>query len=149
MPQMRAINVPFHLLYGSLICSKKLQSDRLKCRGMLADPSTPQNHAWIIAICRKNSKYFNQQITLNLLFQMRYESLPNSEKQSSDSQRGWDNPCSLITLLLLFPLASKTCLNNSGSHTVTALSRSGYHISYERGDLELPMDEKKNYFYNI
>ena len=45
MPQMRAINVPFHLLYGSLICSKKLQSDILKCTGMLADPSTPQNHA--------------------------------------------------------------------------------------------------------
>ena len=44
MPQMRAINVPFHLLYGSLICSKNLQNDRLKCRGILADPGTPQKH---------------------------------------------------------------------------------------------------------
>ena len=148
MPQMRAINVPFHLLYGSLICSKKLQSDRLKCRGMLADPSTPQNHAWIIAICRKNSKIFNQQITLNLLFQMRYESLPNSKKQSSDSQRGWDNPCSLITLRLLFPLASKTCFNNLASHTVTALSRTGYNISFERGDLGLSKDTKILNFFN-
>ena len=77
---------------------------------------------------------------------MRYDRLPNSEKHSSDSQRGWDNPCSLITLLLLFPLASKTCLNNLGSHTVTALSRSGYHISVERGDLELSVDTKKFIF---
>ena len=149
MPHMRGMEVPLILSYGSLICYKRLQNDRLKCRGLFADPGTPQNHAWIIAICRRNSKKFNQQITLNLLFQMRYESLPNSEKQSSDSQRGWDNPCSLITLLLLFPLASKTCFNNLGSHTVTALSRSGYYISFERGDLELSMDTKKFYFYNI
>ena len=148
MPQMRAINVPFHLLYGSLICSKKLQSDRLKCRGTLADPSTSQNHAWIIAICRKNSKNFNQQVALDVLFQIKYDSLPNSEKQSSDSQRGWDNPCSLITLVLLFPLASKTCLNNLRSQTVTALSRSGYHISFERGDPGLPKDTKNFYFSN-
>ena len=138
----RAMNVPFHLLYGSLICSKKLQSDRLKCRGTLADPSTSQNHAWIIAICRKISKNFNQQRTLNLLFQMKYDSLPNSEKQSSDSQRSWDNSYSLLTLVLFFPPASKTCLNNIGSHTVNALSRSDYHISFERGDLELSWNTK-------
>ena len=148
MPHMKAKEVLFHFLYGSLICSKRLQSDRPKCWGMLADPSTPQNHAWIIAICRKNSKNYNQQVALDVLFQMKYDSLPNSEKQSSDSQRGWDNPCSLITLVLLFPLASKTCLNNLGSHTVTALSRSGYHISFERGDPGLPKDTKIFNFSN-
>ena len=116
---------------------------------MLRDVGRPQhtsksclNYSYV----QEKFKIFNQQITLNLLFQMKYDSLPNSEKQSSDSQRGWDNPCSLITLVLLFPLASKTCLNNLGSHTVTALSRSGYHISFERGDLELSVDTKKIIF---
>ena len=32
--------VPFYLLYGSLICSKRLQSDR--CGGMLANPGPPR-----------------------------------------------------------------------------------------------------------
>ena len=31
MPHMKAMNVLFHLLYGSLFCSKGLQSDRPKC----------------------------------------------------------------------------------------------------------------------
>ena len=31
MPHMKAIDVPFHTMYGSLICSKGLQSDRPKC----------------------------------------------------------------------------------------------------------------------
>ena len=28
---MKAIDVPFHMGYGRLICSKRLQSDRQKC----------------------------------------------------------------------------------------------------------------------
>ena len=31
MPHMKAMDVPFHTMYGSLICSKGLQSDRPKC----------------------------------------------------------------------------------------------------------------------
>ena len=31
MPHMRAMNVLFHMLYGGLICCKRLQSDRPKC----------------------------------------------------------------------------------------------------------------------
>ena len=46
---MEAMNVPFHMGYGSLICFKGLQSDRPKCRGKLVDPSTPRNHVWNIA----------------------------------------------------------------------------------------------------
>ena len=30
MPYMKAMHVPFHLLYGSLICYQRLQSDRPK-----------------------------------------------------------------------------------------------------------------------
>ena len=39
MPHMKAINVPFHLMYSSLMCSKGLESDRSKWRGMLAEVS--------------------------------------------------------------------------------------------------------------
>ena len=31
IPHMNAIDVSFHLLYGSLICYQRLQSDRSKC----------------------------------------------------------------------------------------------------------------------
>ena len=31
MPHMKAMHVPFHTMYGSLICFKGLQSDRPKC----------------------------------------------------------------------------------------------------------------------
>ena len=67
---------------------------------------------------------------------MRYDSLPNSEKQPSDSQRGWSNSCFHISLVLFLLPASKTCLSNLVSHSVTSWSRWGYHISFERGDLE-------------
>ena len=31
MPHMKAIDVPFHFLYGGLTCYQRLQSDRPKC----------------------------------------------------------------------------------------------------------------------
>ena len=62
--------------------------------------------------------------------------ISHSEKQPSDSQRGWSNSCFHISLVL-FPLpASKTCLSILVSHSVTSWSRWGYHISFGRGDLE-------------
>ena len=40
---MKVMYVPFHLVYGSLIFFKGLQSDRPKCRASLVDPSqTPK-----------------------------------------------------------------------------------------------------------
>ena len=45
IPHMKALDVPFHLPYGSLICTKRLHSDRPKCGGMLANPRALQNHA--------------------------------------------------------------------------------------------------------
>ena len=47
IPHMKAICVPFHMGYGSLICSKMLQSDRPKCGKMLLDPRAFQNNAEI------------------------------------------------------------------------------------------------------
>ena len=90
--------------------------------------------------------FIYQQIALDVLFQMRYDSLPNSNKQPCDRLRAEATPCFHLTLLLLFPPASKTCLNNLVSHSVSSWSRSGYHISFERGDLELSLDIK---FWNF
>ena len=45
IPHLKAMDVPFHLVYGSLICFKGLQSDRPKCRASLVDPGEYQTHA--------------------------------------------------------------------------------------------------------
>ena len=44
---MKATYVLFHLMYGSCVCSKRLQSERPKCGGMMVDPGAFQNHAEI------------------------------------------------------------------------------------------------------
>ena len=43
IPHMKAMDVPFPLMYDSLICFKGLQSDRPKCKRLLADPGEYQN----------------------------------------------------------------------------------------------------------
>ena len=37
LPHMEAMAIPFHMRYGSMICSKRLQSDRPKSWGMLVE----------------------------------------------------------------------------------------------------------------
>ena len=44
---IKAMHVLFHLMYGSFVCSKRLQSERPKCGGMMVDPRAFQNHAEI------------------------------------------------------------------------------------------------------
>ena len=130
------MDVPFHMGYGGPVCSKRLQSDRPKCKRLLADPGEYQNMIIKYLSVGLQSWFSYQQVALNPLFQMRYDSLPNSEKQPSDSQRGWSNSCFHISLVLFLLPASKTCLSNLVSHSVTSWSRWGYHISFERGDPE-------------
>ena len=134
---MKAMEVPFHLMYDSLICFKGLQSDRPKCKRLLADPGEYQNMIIKYLSVWLQSWFSYQQVALIILFQMRYDSLLNSMKQPSDSQRGSNNHCLHIILVLLFHSASKTCLINLVSHSVISWSRSGNHISFERGDQEL------------
>ena len=55
---MKAIAIPFHMRYGSIICSKRLQSDRPKCRGHLVEAGTTQKYGLKIAICLKKFKNF-------------------------------------------------------------------------------------------
>ena len=44
IPHIEAMYVPFHMGYGVPICSKQLQSDRPKCKGLLVDPGAIQTH---------------------------------------------------------------------------------------------------------
>ena len=47
MSHMQSMYVPFHLGYGGFMCSKRLQSERPKCGGILVDPGTLRKHAEI------------------------------------------------------------------------------------------------------
>ena len=43
IPHIKAMDVPFHLIYGNLICGKRLQSDRQNKVGCLQTPAGRQN----------------------------------------------------------------------------------------------------------
>ena len=92
MPHMKAMNVLFHLLYGSLFCSKGLQSERPECWRMVAEAGTlnehPEirlfvpslNHAYLL----ENFKFLDPMIAHDLLFEMRYGSIVSSKKWPSE-----------------------------------------------------------------
>ena len=139
---INAWDVPFDMNDSGLLCFKGLQSDRPKCSASLVDPRAFQNMIIKYLLVGLWTRCLYQQVVLIPLFQMRYERLPNSENQPSDSQRGCGNPCFHLSLLLLSPPASKTWLFNFVSHSVTSWSRLGHHILFERGDLELSLGTK-------
>ena len=43
IPHIKAMNVPFHLIYGSLICAKRLESDRQNKEGCFQTPGGHQD----------------------------------------------------------------------------------------------------------
>ena len=45
IPHIKAIDVPFHLIYGSLMCAKRFQSDRQNKEGC---SQTPGGHQYMI-----------------------------------------------------------------------------------------------------
>ena len=85
---MEAMDVPFHMVCSELICLKGLLSDRQKCIAYLLDPRNVQNMIIEYLSVGLQTRFLYQQLALSLLFQMRYDSLYNSEKQPSDNQRG-------------------------------------------------------------
>ena len=139
MPHMKAMNVPFHMSYGSLIYLKRLQSDRPKCWGKLAEAGPPQKHIKKYLSVGPYSKSLYQQIALNVLFQMRYGSLVNSDIWSNDMQEGAGNPCFLLTAVLLFSLlfllelglTPPTTLYILWWYSVICWKRTCYHTWYE------------------
>ena len=97
VPHMEAISIPFHMRYGSLICSKRLQSDRPKCWSMLVEAGEPRKHAEIGFLVLglipnylvEKFNFFYPDIAQVLLFQMRYGSLMCSKKWLSDRPKCW------------------------------------------------------------
>ena len=94
IPRMKAMYVPFHLVYSSLICAKGLQNNRPKCWASLVDPRGYQN--MVIKYLSVNIISYHttsvdsyQQVALIILFQMKYDSTFNSKKQPNDSPRSW------------------------------------------------------------
>merc|ERR1711994_262734 len=100
---MKAMNVPFYLQYGSLFCSKGLQSNRPKCLASMADPRASQIMVIKYLPVDQMSRFIYQQIALDVLFQMRYDSFPNSNKQPSDSLRAEPTPVFLSLQYCCFP----------------------------------------------
>ena len=104
---------------------------------------------------KKIPKILNQQIAQTLLFQMRYDSLPNSKKQPSDRQRGWCTPCFHITSVLLSPLLflpelslpQPKYLNILVCHSVTSWRIASYHNPICRGIIEVWLGTNNSSIY--
>ena len=141
IPHIKAMDVPFHLIYGSLICAKRLKSDRQNKEGCLQTPAGRQNMIIKYLSVGLWSWFSYQQVALNVLFHMRYDSMPYSKKQPSDRQRGWDiscfHPIQALFCLLFCTVRSTwglhTCLLILVCHSVMPWSRSVHHTPYERG----------------
>ena len=134
----------FHLRYGRLISIHRLQSDRLKCKGLLANPGTPQNHAWNIAICWKKFKILKLADNLEYALSNKVCKLAHLWETVKWQPERLKQPL----FSHCFPSSLKNMPHNLVSHTVTALNRSCYHISFERGDLGLSKDTNKfDFFY--
>ena len=133
---MKALCLFFQMRYGSPDIYGKWVNGRPKYWICLLHPRNTQNMIIKYLSVGLQSWFSYQQVALNLLFQMRYDSLPNSNQQPSDRLRAQASPCFHISLVLFLLPASKTCLSNLVSHSVTSWSRWGYHISFERGDPE-------------
>ena len=118
---LKLIDVAFHLIYGSLICVNRLQSDRQNKKGCLL---TSGGHQYMII------KYLSvglwswfsyQQVALNVLFQMRYGSLLNSNKQPSDSLRAEATPVFSSQQYCCFSFVLRFCLSPPGREKVLSL----------------------------
>ena len=141
---MKALYVLYQRPYRSPDCNVKWLIGRPKCWASLADP-----RASLIMVMKylsggQISEFIYQQITWDVLFQMRYGSLLNSNKQPSDSLWAEATPvfsslpyccfllfCFLFLAQLLWGLP--TSLFILVCHSVTPWSISSYNISCERG----------------
>ena len=76
---------------------------------------------------------------------MRYDSLPNSEKQPSDGQRGWSNSCFHINSGLLCLRGIRNLKSYNFHNSATSCSISGCHASYESYVGPLSSDVRQSY----
>ena len=92
IPHIKAVDVSFHLIYGSLISAKRFQSDRQNKEGCSQTPGGHQNMIIKYLSVGQWTWFLYQQVALNLLFQMRYNSILNSKKHPNDGQRSGTPP---------------------------------------------------------
>ena len=90
------------MVYGSHDPYGKWVNGRPKYWACLPDPGASQNMTIKYLSVGQMSRFIYQQIALDVLFQMRYNSLPNSNKQPNDSLRAEATPCFHLTPVLLF-----------------------------------------------
>ena len=90
------------MVYGSHDSYGKWVNGRPKYWACLPDPRASQNMTIKYLSVGQMSRFIYQQIALDVLFQMRYNSLPNSDKQPSNRLRAETTPCFHLSQLLLF-----------------------------------------------
>ena len=148
MPHMEARDVPFHLPYGSLICTKRLHSDRPKCGGMLANPRAFQNHAEIGSFVPGfNHTYLigNFKIFISLdsprsPLSNEISKLISSKKWLSERPNCWGIFLRLRGMTVVEWCENRGCFSLSGCHLAVSQSWAGYHTSSERGHSGLSAD---------
>ena len=86
IPHMKARDVPFHLPYGSLICTDQ------NVEGGWQTSGRPQNMVIKYLSVGQMSTFLYQQIAPDVFFQMRYDTLLNSNKQPSDRMKAEATP---------------------------------------------------------
>ena len=148
------MQVPFHMGYGSLMCFNRLQSDGPKCWASLVDPGVFQNMIIKYLSGGLQSWFSYQQVALGLLFQMRYDSMSNSNKQTSDRQKALGTPiftskqdCFAYWFAQWALLGSANILFILVYHSVIPWSILSYSISYERALKYLSYDLKISNVY--
>ena len=86
----------------TIILNALLMKDNHLNETSLPDPGASQNMTTKYLSVGQMSRFIYQQRALDVLFQMMYNSLPNSNKQPNDSLRAEATPCFHITPVLLF-----------------------------------------------
>ena len=136
------MDVPFHIGYGGLICSKRLQSDRPKYSASMPDPRNAHNMIIKYLSVGHGSWFWNQQVTLNVLFQMRYDSMHKSKRQPSDRQRA-ETPPVFSPLKACFPY----CLHSDALLTSASIPlHFGLSLSNPLEQINLPYINWKRTF---
>ena len=143
---MKAGDVPFHLPYGSLICTNRLQSDRSKCRGMLVDPGTPRGNAEIRCFEPDLNDIFLLRKLKFLISLDSPRSPPSSEIWQPDLLKAvtvWETKLWRMFLRLEGKQwDNRGCFSLSGCHLTVSQSWASYHTLFERADSGLSADYK-------
>ena len=111
----------------TIILNALLMKDNHLNETSLPDPGASQNMTIKYLSVGQMSRFIYQQIALDVLFQMRYNSLPNSNKQPNDNSRAEATPvftslqycCFLLFCFLFWLSCSGVCQHPPSFWSVT------------------------------